>query len=158
MPMKFLAALFTFIHTFVIAQNTIKELDVRFYERTTTDTIFANTEPLAGYKSLQYKLEKTLSQGDTLGEKHLIRLNNIGFIVSMNGKIDSAWVIFHGRRIHYEIIKQLKSTPWKAAEKGGSHVASHQELHLNIHLTKAALKKHGYWPSFGERLFAPWIN
>jgi hypothetical protein len=156
--MRILVTLFMFVHTFALAQGSGEGLDVNFYESASTDTIFANTGPLNGHKSFQKKLETTLSEADTIGKKYLIRLNNIGFIVSKTGKIDSAWVIFHRRPIHREIIKQLQVTEWKAAEKDDAPVASRQELRLNIYLTKAVLKKHGCWPSFGERLFAPWIN
>lgn len=154
--MKLLSALLLCVNTIVAAQDAAKKSDVRFPQA--TDTIWANTEPVDGYKALQRKLEKTLSAGDTVGKKHKIRLDNIGFIVSKTGKIDSAWIIFQRRHIHYEVIKQLKATPWKTAEKDGMPVASRQQLYLHIYLTKAVLKKHGYWPSLGERLFAPWIN
>jgi hypothetical protein len=154
--MKLLAALLLCVNTFVAAQDAARKSNVEFREA--TDTIFADTEPVDGYEALRRKLEKTLSAGDTTGKKHMIRLDNIGFVVSTIGKIDSAWIIFHRRPIHYEIIRQLKATPWRALEKDGMPVPSRQELHLNIYLTKAVLKKHGYWPSFGERLFAPWID
>jgi hypothetical protein len=154
--MKLLAALLLCVNTFVAAQDAARKSNVTFPQA--SDTILANTRPVDGYKALQSKLEKTLSAGDTAGKKHMIRLDNIGFIVSKTVKIDSAWIIFHRRPIHHKIIKQLKATPWKPAEKDGMPVASRQQLDLNIYLTKAVVKKHGYWPSFGERLLAPWIN
>ena len=154
--MKLLSALLLCVNTLVAAQDATTRSNVGVHEA--TDTIFTDTEPVDGFKFLQHKLEKTLSAGDTVGKKHKIRLDNIRFIVSKTGKIDSAWIIFQRRRIHYEVIKQLKATPWKTAEKDGMPVASRQQLYLHIYLTKAVLKKHGYWPSLGERLFAPWIN
>lgn len=154
--MKLLSALLLCVNTLVAAQDATIKSNIGVQQA--TDTIFANTEPMDGYKALQRKLEKTLSAGDTVGKKHKIRLDNIGFIVGKTGKIDSAWIIFHRRRIHVEVIKQLKATAWKTAEKDSMPVASRQQLYLHLYLTKAVLKKHGYWPSLGERLFAPWIN
>jgi hypothetical protein len=156
LPTKLLAALLLCVNTFVAAQVAVRKSKISFHQA--TDTIFADTEPVDGYKALQRELEKTLSAGDTVGKKHKIRLDNIGFVVSKTGKIDSAWIIFHRRQIHFEVIKQLRATPWKTAEKDGMPVASRQQLYLHLYLTKAVLKKHGYWPSFGERLFAPWID
>ena len=142
--------------TITVAQDT---LNIVFEEPDEhIDPIDATTVPIDGYKSLQRKLETTLNEGDTIGKKYSIRLDNIGFIVRKTGTIDSAWVIYHRRRIHYKIIEQLKTTRWKPVEQDAKPVDSRQELYLDIYLTKAVLKKHGYWPTLGERILAPWID
>jgi hypothetical protein len=124
----------------------------------TVDTIYANTQPAAGYKSFLSSLERTLSNGDTVGRKYKMRLNNIGFFVSTTGVIDSAWTIFRERPIHLEIIKFLKGTQWKPAEHG-QPVVSHQEiLDHEIYLTKGTLKRHRHWRSLPERILSPWSN
>ena len=155
-PMKLLATLILCVNTSVAAQDIVRNSNAGFHHD--TDTIFAQTQPVDGFKSLRHKIEEALSSGDTIGKKHEIRLNNIAFIVSKTGKIDSAWIIFHRRLIHYKIIKELKATPWMPAEKDGKPIASRQQLDLKVYLTKAVLKKHGYWPSLAERILAPWLN
>lgn len=73
--MKLLSARLLCVNTLVAAQDATIKSNVGVHEA--TDTIFANTEPMDGYKALQRKLEKTLSAGDTVGKKHKIRLDNM---------------------------------------------------------------------------------
>jgi hypothetical protein len=148
---------YSFIIIICFVQHSIAQAQTP--STTANDTIYANTEPARGYKSFLKALEKNLSGSDTVGRKHRMRLNNIAFFVSKTGTIDFAWTIFRERPIHLQIIEFLKQTPWKAAERDGQPVVSHQEiLEHEIYLTKAALKRHQHWRSLPERILSPWSN
>ena len=125
---------------------------------TRNDTIYASTQPVKGFKPFVYELQRVLSQADTVGKTHRLRLNNIGFIVGKAGKVDSTWVIFHHRPIHDEIMKFLKTTYWVPARHEGQPIASVQEMDIEIYLTKAALKRHRSWRSMLERIISPWSH
>ena len=98
-------------------------------------------------------METILGQADSTGRKHLLHLQNIGFIVDRKGKITKAWVNYYNRPLSREVVKILLETPWTPAKKDGWPAVSRQDLYVNIYLTKAAIKKHGSWPSFLERIF-----
>ena len=122
------------------------------------DTIYARTQPAKGLPMFLRELEESLSGADTVGRRHRVLLDNIGFFVGTDGKIDSAWIIFRPKRFHEKIITFLKATPWTPAKLDGERVVSHQELDTQIYLTKAALKRHGYWCSLPERILSPWMH
>jgi hypothetical protein len=127
--------------------------------QTASDTVYSNTEPAMGWRKFLVGLEKSLSASDTIGRRHRMRLNNIGFFVNTSGSIDSAWVTFRPRPIHEKIIQFLKSTNWRPASVDGKAVVSQQELlEAEIYLTKAALKRHGHWRTLPERILSPWSN
>ncbi|HEY0742572.1 MAG TPA: hypothetical protein VGD40_13950 [Chryseosolibacter sp.] len=131
------------------------ELQVRSHA--VQDTLYATTSPVEGLRSFQKRLEISLSGADTLGRKHRIRLDNIGFIVSKTGQIDSAWIIFARKPLYAQVIRILKQTEWIPAQQGEAKIPSHQELVMSIYLTKGALKKHRTWPSFAQRVL-PWAH
>jgi hypothetical protein len=138
--------------SFVVAQGVTQNTSAP------TDTIYATTQPVGGFRLFAYKLQAALSQADTVGRKTRMRVNNIGFIVSKTGTIDSTWIIFRPRPIHNEIMKVLRASRWVPALQEGQPVVSVQDMDIEIYLTKAALKRHRSWKSLTERILSPWSH
>lgn len=145
--------IFVMTSLFAFAQDAHPQNTTAF-----NDTIYATTQPVKGFRPFVYELQAALSQADTVGKKTRMRVNNIGFIVSKTGTIDSTWVIFRPRPIHNEIMKVLKTSRWVPATQEGQPVVSVQEMDIEIYLTKAAFKRHRSWRSLTERILSPWSN
>jgi hypothetical protein len=101
-------------------------------------------EPIGGYGQLHKFLETKISEGDTLGKKHLLQLYNVRYRVNANGIIDSAYIgISHDDHpIHLEVIKHLNDTKWRPATKNGTPISFEMELVGNLYFNKNVYRKY----------------
>jgi hypothetical protein len=150
----FRATIFLFAFVTSVCANA---QEIPTQSATRNDTIYATTQPVGGQRPFVYELQAELSQADTIGRRYRVRIDNIGFIVSKTGTIDSTWIIFRPRPIHNEVMKILKASRWIPARQDGLPIVSAQQTDIDVYLTKKALKRHRSWRSLGERIISPWL-